>query len=78
MEDQMSNEPQSPEAELARLADGSLPDTRAAELRAEVAKSPQLEQALAEQKRALVLVLSADPPAPAIIRRSPRAFAVRA
>ena len=26
MEDQMSNEPQSPEAELARLADGSLPE----------------------------------------------------
>ena len=69
MEDQMSNEPQSPEAELARLADGSLPETRAAELRAEVAKSPQLEQALAEQKRALALVRSADPPAPDSLRR---------
>ncbi len=69
MEEQMSNDPQSPEAELARLADGSLPETRAAELRAQVAESPQLRQALAEQERALALVRSADPPAPDSLRR---------
>jgi hypothetical protein len=69
MEEKMSNDPQSPEAELARLADGSLPETRAAELRAQVAQSPQLRQALAEQERALALVRMADPPAPDSLRR---------
>ena len=69
MEEQMSDDPQSPEAELARLADGSLPEARAVELRAQVAESPQLQQALAEQERALALVRSADPPAPDSLRR---------
>ena len=69
MEDQMSNEPQSPEAELARLADGSLPEARAVELRAQVAQSPQLQQTLAEQERALALIRSADPPVPDSLRR---------
>ncbi len=69
MEDQMTNEPQFPEAELARLADGSLPEQRAAELRAEVAKSPQLQQALAEQERAIAFARSAEPQTPDSLRR---------
>jgi hypothetical protein len=70
MEEKMSTNPQFPEAELARLADGSLPEARAAELRAEIAESPQLQQAIAEQERALALVRSAsDTPAPDSLRR---------
>jgi hypothetical protein len=65
----MSNDPQSHEAELARLADGSLPGARAAELRDQVLQSPELSAALAEQERAVALVRSADPPAPDSLRR---------
>lgn len=69
MEDQMTNEPQYPEAELARLADGSLPEQRAAELRAQVATSQQLQQALAEQERAVAFARSAHTQAPDSLRR---------
>lgn len=69
MEDQMTNEPQFPEDELARLADGSLPEHRSAELRAQVTKSPQLQQALAEQERAVAFARSALPQAPDSLRR---------
>jgi hypothetical protein len=67
-EEEMTNDPQSPEAELARLADGSLPEARAAELRAQVSQSPELAGALAEQERAIALVRSAAPPAPDSLR----------
>jgi len=49
-----------PEAELARLADGSLPASREAELRGELERSPELASALAEQQRAVTLLRSAD------------------
>jgi hypothetical protein len=46
-------------AELASLADGSLPPDRRAALEAEVAASPELAERLAEQQRAVVLARSA-------------------
>lgn len=54
-----------PEAELTRLADGTLPGDREAELRAEVRDAPQLAAALAEQEHAVRLLQSVDEPAPA-------------
>jgi anti-sigma factor RsiW len=42
-------------AELAALADGSLPPERRAELEAKVAASPELTELLAEQRRAIEL-----------------------
>ncbi len=65
----MSKDPQSHEAELARLADGSLPEPRATELRAQVSQSAELSGALAEQESAIALVRGADPPAPDSLRR---------
>jgi hypothetical protein len=56
MSDHMTNDPQFPEAELARLADGSLSSERQDELRAQLKASPTLTRALAEQERALGLV----------------------
>lgn len=47
------------EEELAALADGSLPASRAGELEARVAQSPELAEQLAEQHRALSLVRGA-------------------
>ncbi len=58
MTDPMSKDPQFPEAELARLADGSLKPERQDELRAEIQKSPALARALAEQERAVKLLRS--------------------
>ena len=46
-------------AELAALADGSLPPDRRAALEADVAASPELAEQLAEQQRALAFVQSA-------------------
>lgn len=60
----MSEQPHPSEAELARLADGSLPAERAAELRARVRRSPELTAALAEQERAVALMRSVDERAP--------------
>lgn len=69
MEEQMSDEPQFPEAELARLADGTLPGKRAAQLRGQLADSTELQHALAEQERALALVRTASgTAAPASLR----------
>ncbi len=65
----MSDDPQFLEAELARLADGSLPASREAELRDEVRGSPALARALAEQEQAINLVASADVAAPDSLRR---------
>jgi hypothetical protein len=68
MEDQMTDESQFPEAELARLADGSLPESRQAELRAKAEASPELAGALAEQQRAVSLLRALDEPAPESLR----------
>src|SRR5689334_496008 len=46
-------------AELAALADGTLPPERQAALEAEVAASPELADRLAEQRRAVTLAQSA-------------------
>jgi hypothetical protein len=46
-------------AELAALADGSLPEERRAELATEVAASPELSARLAEQQRAVTAVRGA-------------------
>jgi hypothetical protein len=64
MTDNRSNPP---EVELARLADGSLPADRQAELRAQVQKSPELAARLAEQERAVTLLRAFDEPAPAAL-----------
>lgn len=64
----MTDERHPPEAELARLADGSLPEPRQAELRAQVQASPQLTAALAEQARAVTMLRALDQPAPASLR----------
>jgi hypothetical protein len=55
--------------ELAALADGSLPDDRAAEVEAHVAASPELQAALAEQRRAVAIVRGVDVEAPSGLRR---------
>lgn len=47
------------EEELAALADGSLPASRVDELEARVAESPELDDLLAEQHRALSLIRGA-------------------
>lgn len=81
MEDDMNDNSQFREAELARLADGSLPAPREADLRAEVQRSPQLAQELAEQERAVAMLRSIDVHAPdslrAAIEEQTRAPAVR-
>jgi hypothetical protein len=65
----MTGEPQFPEAELARLADGSLEPARQDELRAQVQSTPALARALAEQERAVGLLRStADVSAPDALR----------
>jgi hypothetical protein len=57
-------------AELAALADGSLPPDRRAELQARVDASPELADRLAEQQRAVALTQSAtaETVAPAALR----------
>lgn len=64
----MTDQRNPPEAELARLADGSLPASRQAELRAQVQRSPELTAALAEQERAVSMLRALDAPAPAALR----------
>jgi hypothetical protein len=63
----MTNEPQLPEAELAALADGSLPADQQAQLRARIDSSPQLSSALAEQERAVTMLRALHEPAPAAL-----------
>ncbi len=57
-------------AELAALADGSIPPERRTALEARVAESPELSARLAEQRRAVMLArsASADVEAPASLR----------
>jgi hypothetical protein len=68
MDEDMTDERNPGEAELARLADGSLPEPRQAELRAQVKGSPELTAALAEQERAVRMLRALDQPAPAALR----------
>ncbi len=68
MNERMNDEQQSLEAQLARLADGSLPPARASELRERVAGDPVLAAALAEQQRAVSLLAGIDASAPASLR----------
>lgn len=60
------------EAQLARLADGSLPEPQRARLRAQTESSPQLAADLAAQERALRLIGAFDEPAPASLHDSVR------
>ncbi len=64
----MTDQSQLPEAELAALADGSLPADRRAQLRARIDASPELAAALAEQERAVTMLRALDEPAPAALR----------
>jgi hypothetical protein len=64
----MTDERQHPEGELTRLADGSLPAEREADLLTQIRQSPELTAALAEQKRAVTMLRGLDEPAPAALR----------
>jgi hypothetical protein len=64
----MTDQSQLPEAELAALADGSLPADRRAQLRARIEASPELATALGEQERAVTMLRAFDEPAPAALR----------
>ncbi|MGI8714667.1 MAG: anti-sigma factor family protein [Solirubrobacteraceae bacterium] len=66
----MTDESKLPEAELAALADGSLPADRREQLRAAIQASPELQAALAEQERAVTMLRALDQPAPASLRAS--------
>jgi hypothetical protein len=68
MDSDMTDELHPPEGELTRLADGSLPAEREADLLAQIRRSPELTAALAEQKRAVTMLRSRDEPAPAALR----------
>jgi hypothetical protein len=57
-------------AELAALADGSLPPDRKAELEQRVAASPRLQALLQEQREALAATRALDERAPGRLRRS--------
>ena len=71
MDDQMPQTPTPTEAELARLADGSLPAAARESLRARAQASPELAAALREQERAVALMRSVDEiAAPASLRAS--------
>jgi hypothetical protein len=65
---EMTDQPQFPEAELARLADGTLPAEREAELRARMQGSSELASALEEQRRAVSMLHAIDEPAPDSLR----------
>jgi hypothetical protein len=72
MDDQM-NDDETPlgEAELTRLADGSLPDSERERVRDRVAASPQLGERLEQQSRAVSLMRATDDVgAPASLRTS--------
>ena len=58
-------------AELAALADGSLPEERRPALEARIAASPELQELLVRQRHALAVTrVVADEPAPASLRAS--------
>ena len=56
------------EAELARVADGSLTPEQEAQRRREIAADPELSAALDDQERAVAMLRAADVPAPAALR----------
>jgi hypothetical protein len=64
----MTDERKHPEGELTRLADGSLPADRQADLLAQIRQSPELTAALAEQTRAVTMLRALNEPAPAALR----------
>jgi len=64
MDKDMSDEPKFAEAELARVADGSLEAAREAVLRRRLEGSPELSAALGEQVRAITMLRSIDVKAP--------------
>jgi hypothetical protein len=68
MEKKMTDDQEFLEAELAQLADGSLPASREAELREELRRSPDLARALAEQEQAISLIRASDVQAPDSLR----------
>jgi hypothetical protein len=68
MDSDMTDERKHPEGELTRLADGTLPSDRHADLLAQVRESPELTAALAEQQRAVTMLRGLDAPAPASLR----------
>lgn len=68
MDKDMTDELNAPEGELTRLADGSLPADREADLLAQIRQSPELTAALAEQERAVSMLRTLDEPAPAALR----------
>ena len=68
MDSKMTDERKHPEGELTRLADGSLPSDRRADLFAQIRQSPELTAALAEQERAVTMLRGLDAPAPASLR----------
>jgi hypothetical protein len=68
MEGDMTDEQKASEGELTRLADGSLPADRQADLLAQIRHSSELTAALAEQERAVTMLRALDEPAPATLR----------
>jgi hypothetical protein len=68
MDEDMTDERKHPEGELTRLADGSLPADRQADLLAQIRQSPELTAAFAEQERAVTMLRALDEPAPAALR----------
>jgi hypothetical protein len=68
MEEEMTDGLNAPEGELTRLADGTLPADRQADLLAQIQRSPQLTAALAEQERVVTMLRGLDEPAPASLR----------
>jgi len=69
MNDPTEIPPDGEPAELARLADGSLPARRREALERRVADSPELQALLAEQRRAVEAIDEAAVPAPEGLRR---------
>jgi hypothetical protein len=68
MDRNMTDERKHPEGELTRLADGTLPTDREADLLAKIRQSPELTAAFAEQERAVTMLRALDEPAPASLR----------
>ncbi|MFI5003427.1 MAG: hypothetical protein ACHQE6_00290 [Solirubrobacterales bacterium] len=67
----MSHEPEDIQAELAALADGTLPDGRREQLLAQIADSPELTSELESQRHAVALMRTLEHvEAPSLLRRS--------
>lgn len=67
----MSDKPENIQAELAMLADGTLPAERREQVLALLADSPELTAELEDQRRAVAVILTlASVQAPSVLRRS--------